>query len=54
MQLEIRASDGDIAKYVEARIEKEGRLKRHVNEDPILHDKIVATIVKDSGGMCVP
>ncbi|KAH0537544.1 hypothetical protein FGG08_005679 [Glutinoglossum americanum] len=50
-QLEIRASDGDVVKYVEARIGKGGRLRRHVEEDPILHDKIVATVVKNSQGM---
>ncbi len=49
--LEIRASDGDVRKYVEDRIWKEHRLMRHVKADPSLQETIVNGITKNAKGM---
>jgi NACHT domain len=49
--LEIQASDKDIERYVQARIDKEVRLKRHVKADPTLTVTIINTIVKNVKGM---
>ena len=51
--LEIRASDTDVRIYLEDRIQKESRLKRHVQADPNLRNSIVDTIVKKVQGMSV-
>ena len=49
--VEIRASDEDIRRYLEGRIEREGRLVRHVEADPALQETIINTIVEKAEGM---
>jgi Cdc6-like AAA superfamily ATPase len=49
--VEIRASDSDVRRYLEGRIEKECRLARHVKADPTLKETIINTIVENSKGM---
>ena len=51
IRLEIRATDEDITKYLDGRIQKEKRLRNHVKEDPFLRNTIVNTIVGNSRGM---
>ncbi|KAI9777066.1 MAG: hypothetical protein M1839_009117 [Geoglossum umbratile] len=50
-RLEIQANDGDIRLYLESRIKKEGRLKRHVAADPALRDTVINTILARAKGM---
>jgi hypothetical protein len=52
-RLEIRASDMDVRIYLEDRIQKESRLRRHVQADPNLRNSIIDTIVKKVQGMLV-
>ena len=52
-RLEIRASNADVQKYLQAQIEKEGRLKRHIDSDPSLLKEIVDTIIGRVQGMFV-
>ena len=52
-RLEIRASDTDVRIYLEDRIQKESRLKRHVQADPSLRNSIIDTIVEKVQGMSV-
>ncbi|KAJ7263405.1 ankyrin repeat-containing domain protein [Mycena rebaudengoi] len=49
--VEIRATEEDIRKYVEGRIEKSPRLSRHIDKSPTLRDSIEENIVKRSDGM---
>jgi hypothetical protein len=51
--VEIRASDADIRTYLDRRIEREGRLKGHVQADPNLRETIFDSIVKKAEGMSV-
>jgi hypothetical protein len=44
--VEIRASDDDIRRYIESRIERERRLLRHVQADPGMRETIINTIVE--------
>ena len=50
-RVEIRASDEDVRRYLEGRIESEGRLVRLVKADPTLQATIVNTIVENAKGM---
>jgi len=50
-RVEIRASDQDVKRYLESRIESEGRLVRFVKSDPALQATIVSTIVQNAKGM---
>ncbi|KAN0073009.1 hypothetical protein V8E54_009123 [Elaphomyces granulatus] len=50
-RVEIRASDEDVRKYLEGRIERESRLKCHVKAHPALREEIVQMIVKKADGM---
>ena len=49
--LEIRASDVDIRKYLEARILRESRLARHISNDASLQELIVSMIIDKAEGM---
>jgi hypothetical protein len=49
--VEIRASDEDVRRYLESRIETEGRLWRLIKADPALQANIVNTIVESAKGM---
>ncbi|KAJ6568715.1 hypothetical protein B0H19DRAFT_1133834 [Mycena capillaripes] len=49
--VEIRATEEDIRKYVEGRIERSLRLSRHIKKSPTLRDSIEENIVKCSDGM---
>ncbi len=49
--VEIRASDEDVRKYLEGRIERESRLKCHVKAHPALQEEIVQMIAKTAKGM---
>lgn len=51
--LEIRASDGDIRRYLESRISDEPRLSKHTVADSSLLPVILDTIVQKSDGMSV-
>jgi hypothetical protein len=53
LQLEIRASDADIAAYIRAHIQCSKRLKRHVKGELALGEDIVNTIVDKARGMSV-
>ena len=44
LNLEIKASMGDVAKYVRGRIAAESRLQRHVRKDPALGEEIVRKV----------
>jgi ankyrin repeat domain-containing protein 50 len=50
-RVEIRASDEDVRRYLERRIESEGRLVRLVKADPVLQTIIANTIVENAKGM---
>jgi hypothetical protein len=52
-RLEILAKDEDVRRYLEGRIAREGRLKRHIKSDPTLQDAIIDTIVEKARGMFV-
>ena len=45
VRVEIRASNEDVGRYLEGRIEKEHRLVRHVRADPTLKNSIINIIV---------
>lgn len=49
--LEIRATDGDVSRYLENRIVKEGRLRRLLRADLALQETIIAKIVENAKGM---
>ena len=51
VRLEIRASDIDIRKYLEAQILKESRLARHISKDASLQELIVSTIIDKAEGI---
>lgn len=51
VRVEIRASDRDIRRYLEGRIESEGRLVRLVKTDSALQATIANTIVENAKGM---
>ena len=53
IRLEIRATNEDITRYLDDRIQEEKRLRKHVKGDPFLHNTIVNTIVGNSQGMYV-
>jgi hypothetical protein len=50
-RVEIRASDEDVRRYLECRIENEGRLVRVVKADLALQATITNTIVENAKGM---
>jgi hypothetical protein len=49
--LDVRATEEDIRKYVDGRIENSPRLSRHINKSPGLRESIEERIVKRSDGM---
>src|SRR5205085_10842297 len=49
--MEIHASDEDVRRYVEGRIEQERQLSRHVKADPALQETIINAIVEKAKGM---
>lgn len=51
--IEIRARDADVKIYLEGQIEKESRLKRHIQADSNLRITVLDTIVKETQGMLV-
>ena len=50
-RLEIRASDEDVRRYLDSRINSEGRLLRLVKSDSVLQAAITDTIVENAKGM---
>jgi hypothetical protein len=50
--LEIRATEDDIRRYVDAQILKSARLSSHLSNRPELRGEIESNIVQRSGGMC--
>jgi len=50
-RMEIRASDEDIRKFVDGRIEIEQNMKRYIGQDAKLRGSIVTTITKKVEGM---
>jgi hypothetical protein len=53
LQLEIAANIDDIARYIKARIQQEGRLRRHVERDPSLENIIVQEVSSKTRKMYV-
>ncbi|KAJ7137983.1 hypothetical protein C8R44DRAFT_828455 [Mycena epipterygia] len=51
--LEIKATEDDIRRYVDAQIFKSSRLSRHIKTRPVLREEIEAIIVRRSDGMWV-
>lgn len=51
--LEVQASDKDVRIYLDERIEREERLKKHIRADPILRDLVIDSIAKKAQGMYV-
>lgn len=49
--VEIRASDEDVARYIQGRIQREPRLARHIRADPGLQKTIIDNIVQRAKGM---
>jgi hypothetical protein len=49
--LEIRASDEDIKRYLESRIESQNPLAGYVKTDPTLRSDILTTIIEKAHGM---
>ena len=52
-RLEIRASDSDVSKYIQAKISEERTLKKFCKEDTSLEHAIIESIVKKADGMSV-
>jgi len=52
-RLEIRASDADVKDYLNARIEQDPQLARHIKADPTLRYTILNTIIQKTNGMYV-
>lgn len=52
-QVEIRASDEDVRRYLERRIASAPQLERHMIKDQTLKDRIVSALVKKAEGMYV-
>jgi hypothetical protein len=53
IHLEIHAHDSDVRKYLERRIIRNPRLRRHVDKDPALQGDITNAIIEKSKGMQV-
>jgi hypothetical protein len=51
LRLEIRATDQDVTKYVEQRIEGSSRLQRNIKDNSKLKNEVVETIVERCQGM---
>lgn len=51
IRLEVLARDTDVRTYLEQRIARTPRLKRHVDKDPTLREAITNTIIERSKGM---
>ncbi|KAK7038242.1 ankyrin repeat domain-containing protein [Favolaschia claudopus] len=49
--MEIRATEDDIRRYVDAQISRSARLCGHIKNQPVLRDEIEANIVQRCGGM---
>jgi len=54
VQLEIQATNADVANYVEKRLEEDARLKHHVEGDAELKVAITSGIVQNARGLYVP
>src|ERR1700685_270908 len=53
-RLRISASNGDVGRYIEKRIDSERWLKRYVKKCPELQEEIVTKILENVQGMYVP
>lgn len=53
MQLEVRANSDDVQKYIDGRIDREVRLKHHVDQDPTLRHEIIGAILAKVDGMYI-
>jgi hypothetical protein len=51
--LEITAKSDDIRIFLNAQIEQQSGLARHVRADPNLKDDIITAIIEETHGMCV-
>jgi hypothetical protein len=49
--VEISASNEDVRRYLEGRIEKECRLARHARADSSLKETIISTVAEKAKGM---
>jgi len=52
-RLQIRANDADVRTYLEKQIQREARLRRHVQADPYLRQAILDEVVNAARGMLV-
>lgn len=50
-RMEIQAHDEDMRTSLESRIKQEDFLRKSVEQDPLLHDKIINTIIHKANGM---
>jgi hypothetical protein len=50
-QIDIRATDDDVKRYIETRIANERSLAKHVRSDPVLRENIIKTVVESGQGM---
>lgn len=50
-KVEIRASDDDIQKYIEAQISREARLRLHTSSDKTLKEDIITKLTANANGM---
>ena len=53
LQLEIRASDSDIKRYLESEIDKERKTESHFKTNPSLRDLLINIILQKAEGMSV-
>ncbi|RWA06648.1 hypothetical protein EKO27_g8459 [Xylaria grammica] len=51
LRIDIRETDDDVKRYVEARIEKETSLAKHVRPIPALMEDMTKTVIQNSQGM---
>jgi hypothetical protein len=54
IQLEIQATNTDVANYIEMRLEEDLRLKHHVEGDAELKAAIISKLVQNARGLYVP
>jgi hypothetical protein len=53
MQVEVLASDGDVRRYVDARISRDRQLARHLRGRSTLQEEVCKTVVSNAQGMYV-
>lgn len=54
IEIQIRATSADISRYIERRLEKDTRLKHHIEGDADLKAAIISALVQNARGLYVP